>query len=177
MIETSCEECKLKIRAKSEAMGKQIKCPQCRTIIHIPESKHEAAPEVEDSSTSRNDIPKKKNNEVVQKPGTMWAIASLVCGILSILSSWFIIIGLPLGICAIVFYALQNRTSPHGMATGGLVTGISGVILSVTVGGCLMALGMYFSSQKPMTPEVYEQIRTGMTMKKYDLLQVNHLIL
>ncbi len=63
-----------------------------------------------------------------------YAIASMVCGICSILTCWcYGIIGLICGVCAIAFYfVLKNkRISTRGMATAGLVCGIIGTALSI----------------------------------------------
>jgi hypothetical protein len=60
------------------------------------------------------------------------AIASLVCGITSIIPGWFLYLSLPLAICAIVFARVDRRANgPSGMATAGLVTGLVGGIVWV----------------------------------------------
>lgn len=86
-----------------------------------------------------------------EQPGKGLSIASMVCGIVSVVFSWFVWISLPTGVCAIVFYAIQRRKGiKDGMATTGLVTGIVGLaialIVLITVGAAISALeGMVIS--------------------------------
>lgn len=64
------------------------------------------------------------------KPGHAWGIASLILGILSLFLFLAPYIGIFLAVAAVVFYAIQRKHEPTGMATGGLVTGIIGIILN-----------------------------------------------
>ena len=72
------------------------------------------------------------------------AIASLVCGILGVLTGIFIFRGLSLGLAGIVLgivalVKVKNGTaSGKGMAIGGIVTGALGMIVAVVV----LVLGM-----------------------------------
>lgn len=63
------------------------------------------------------------------------AIASMVCGILSICTCWcYGIVGLILAILALVFYGIHKKSNPgvkSGVATAGLVCGIVGLVLSI----------------------------------------------
>ena len=74
-----------------------------------------------------------------QKPGSGLAIASLVCGILGVLTGIFIFSGLSLGLAGIVLgivalVKVKNGTaSGKGMAIGGIVTGALGMIVAVGV--------------------------------------------
>lgn len=69
------------------------------------------------------------------------AVTSLICGILSVLCCGMPVAGLVLGIVAIVtagrarsaVQAAPDRYQPSGLATGGLVTGIIGTVLSTLV--------------------------------------------
>jgi hypothetical protein len=71
-------------------------------------------------------------------PGT---VVSLVCGLLSLLCCGIPVVGLVLGIIAMVsagraraaVQAQPLRYIPSGMATGGLVTGIIGTVLNSLV--------------------------------------------
>ena len=78
------------------------------------------------------------------KPGSGLAIASLVCGILGVLTGIFIFSGLSLGLAGIVLgivalVKVKNGTaSGKGMAIGGIVTGALGMIVAVVV----LVLGM-----------------------------------
>ena len=73
------------------------------------------------------------------KPGSGLAIASLVCGILGVLTGIFIFSGLSLGLAGIVLgivalVKVKNGTaSGKGMAIGGIVTGALGMIVAVVV--------------------------------------------
>lgn len=64
------------------------------------------------------------------KTNKVWGIASLVCGVLSILLILMPYFGLPLAILAIVGAYKQNSISKIGLATAGNVTGIIGVVLN-----------------------------------------------
>ena len=62
------------------------------------------------------------------------AVASLVCGIISIVGAFFgtyAWIGMILGILAIVFAIVAKKQKQEGPATAGLVTGIIGLVLSL----------------------------------------------
>ena len=67
------------------------------------------------------------------------AVASMVLGIISIVTSFVPVIGLGLGVLAITFYKKANKLinenpkqyGGHGMAIAGLVTGIIGIVLGV----------------------------------------------
>lgn len=66
--------------------------------------------------------------------GNGMAIASLVCGILGIFTSWFCFGILP-GVLAVIFgiVALVNRTSYKPMAIAGLITGGIGILLTLFI--------------------------------------------
>lgn len=69
------------------------------------------------------------------------ALASLICGILSVACCGMPVVGLTLGIIAIVsagrarsaVQAMPARYLPSGLATGGLTTGIIGTVLGTLV--------------------------------------------
>ena len=64
-----------------------------------------------------------------QPPGHGKAVASLVLGICSIVFQWGIILGLGLGIVAIIMaISARNEGYVGGLATGGLITGIIGAV-------------------------------------------------
>ena len=64
------------------------------------------------------------------KPAHAWGIASLILGILSLFLFLAPYFGLPLAITAIVFQRKQEKIESTGIATGGLVTGVIGIILN-----------------------------------------------
>lgn len=71
------------------------------------------------------------------------ALGALICGILAILFSWLPLLGVILGIVAIVL-AVQavKQAGKDGKATGGKVCGIIGIVLSVLAFFAWMALSM-----------------------------------
>ena len=71
-----------------------------------------------------------------KKKGNGMAVASLVCGILSLVSILFSVfawIGLILGVLAIIFGVIANKAGKDGKATAGLVMGIVGAAISTIV--------------------------------------------
>ena len=60
-----------------------------------------------------------------------WGIASMVCGILSVVMFIMPYFTLPLGVMAIIFYGIQRKIKTNGIATAGLITGIIGFVMSV----------------------------------------------
>ncbi len=68
-------------------------------------------------------------------------IASLVCGILSLFTGWVgYFVAIVLGVLAIVFSSKSKEAiGPNGLATGGLVTGIIGLVYSIPVTICYFA--------------------------------------
>ena len=87
-----------------------------------------------------------------EKKSNGFAIAALVLGILSILSSFTIMwlglgwIGLILGIVGIVMGVMAKKKNPTGMATAGLVLSIIGTVLCaiffIACVSCIGAVGM-----------------------------------
>ncbi len=67
---------------------------------------------------------------MAQKDSNGYGIASLVLGIVSIVFCWVPVLGLVSGILGIVFSVKQKKILPNGIATGGLVTSIIGLVLS-----------------------------------------------
>ena len=57
-------------------------------------------------------------------------VSSLILGIMSIVLGWVPILGLGAGIVGIVLSNKQKKIYPNGIATGGMVTSIIGVIFS-----------------------------------------------
>lgn len=57
-------------------------------------------------------------------------IASLVLGIVSLMFCWIPFLGLASGIIGLVCASRQKKISPNGIATGGLVTSIIGIVFS-----------------------------------------------
>ncbi len=74
----------------------------------------------------------------MKEQSNKFGIASLVVGILSIVLFIMPYIALPLGILAIVFYAMQKKRGITGNATTGLILGIIGLAISVIMGLILL---------------------------------------
>ena len=71
-------------------------------------------------------------------------IASLVLGISSITFWWVPFLGLASGIIGIVCSAKQRKSHSNGIATGGLVTSIIGVVISA-IYNFLILIGILFA--------------------------------
>ena len=78
------------------------------------------------------------------------AVGSLICGIMSIVLSFFVclwFLSVPLGLVAIVLAIVargkiaRGEAGGAGLAKGGLITGIVGIILSVVIS---LAIGLFF---------------------------------
>lgn len=78
-----------------------------------------------------------------EKKSIKWAVASLVTGILSLLSFIMPYFGLPLGIFAIVSNHMQNKIKPNGMGSAGFVCGVLGIIINSITG--LIALVVFLA--------------------------------
>lgn len=72
-------------------------------------------------------------NAQEEKASEGLAIASLICGILSLVCCCCNLLGLALGIAAIVCAVLAQRRGSSGMAIAGLVCGIIGCLFSMAV--------------------------------------------
>lgn len=75
------------------------------------------------------------NVNVVNKPSMGLAIASMICGILSILCCCFSYFGIVLAIAALVMgiISVAQHKGGKGMAVAGIVCGAIGLIFSVTI--------------------------------------------
>ncbi len=83
---------------------------------------------------------------------TGFAIAGLVLGILSVLSSWYPFCGLPLPILGIVMSALGRRSSSYRtMATVGLILSIIAIVIGV-ITTTLVLFALIYSSSTTPTP-------------------------
>lgn len=74
------------------------------------------------------------------------AVAALICGIMGIVFCWLPMVDLGLNIagliCAIV--TLSKKYDNKGMAIGGLVTSIIGLLLSIYIMICFFIVGTLF---------------------------------
>ncbi len=89
--------------------------------------------------------------------GNSKATAALVCGILAIVFSFIPIVGIILGIVAIVFAGKATRMFGHsGKATGGKVCGILGIVFSVLMIVFTVVVMMFGYSVASSIDEIYE---------------------
>jgi hypothetical protein len=100
------------------------------------------------------------------KPTHAWGIASLVLGILSLFLFLAPYIGIFLAITAVVFFGIQTKHESTGVATGGLVTGIIGIIINgimllFVIGALVMFGGLGLSSfDSDISTSTYSNIET-----------------
>jgi len=67
----------------------------------------------------------------MEKKAKGFGIAGLALGILSIYIGWFVgMVGILMATAGIIFSVKQKNISPNGIATGGLVTSIIGLVFS-----------------------------------------------
>ena len=97
-----------------------------------------------------------------EKKTNGFAIAGLVLGILSILSSFTIVffglgwLGLIFGIVGIVMGVMAKKKAPSGMATAGLVLSIIGTVLcGITFIACVACIGVGVSTYDTVTSSLY----------------------
>lgn len=94
------------------------------------------------------------------------AIASLICGILSILSFCVWFVSIPLAIAAIVTGVLGNKKAKlgqarqGGLAKGGLITGIIGLVLAVVLLVVFLALGSRVAECEGLTGTAQQECVT-----------------
>lgn len=75
------------------------------------------------------------NSNKKNKVTHAWGIASLIIGIIGILSLLILpIITIPFSILAIIFSLIQKKYESTGAATAGLILGIISIILYVIIG-------------------------------------------
>lgn len=79
----------------------------------------------------------------MEQQSNKYGVVSLVCGILSLCTGWIgYFVAIALGIVAIVFSTKSKQeVGANGLATGGLVTGIIGLVYSIPVTICYLACG------------------------------------
>lgn len=97
--------------------------------------------EYADSYYSESDYSDNGYSEAANKVSMGFAIASLVCGIISVICCCVCGLTSVLGICGIVFGAISLRKEGRGkgLAIGGIVTGSIGVLLALV--SLIMSLG------------------------------------
>ncbi len=80
----------------------------------------------EESTNNIYQQPERKRKDIA---GLILSIVSLVCGIFSLGLFWYPIVGLVLGITAIITGAIAKKRVNSGMSRAGLTMGIIGTIL------------------------------------------------
>ena len=91
------------------------------------------------------------------------AVGSLICGIMSVVLSFFVclwFLSVPLGLVAIILAIVargkiaRGEAGGAGLAKGGLITGILGIILSVVISA---AIGIFFRAAGSKIQEELEK--------------------
>ena len=70
-----------------------------------------------------------------KKKSRVWSVVSLICSIISLLCCCFPVMGIVLGILAIVFAVVSRSSIGYfdGLAIAGLIVGIFGLVFSVAI--------------------------------------------
>ena len=94
---------------------------------------------------------------------TGMAVASLICGIMSIVLAFFVclwFLAVPLGLVAVILAIIargkiaRGEAGGAGLAKGGLITGIIGIILSIVIRA---AIGLFFRAAGSRIQEELEK--------------------
>ena len=119
---------------------------------NAPQPQHTTPPQYGDAPQSQYTT----TPQYASEPQTtnVFAIASLVLGILSIILAYFYApVGLVLGIIGIVLGAKARKEAPSGIATGGFVCSIIGTVICGALLLCVICtvglLGVAVSSMDP----------------------------
>lgn len=81
-----------------------------------------------------------------------FSIASMVLGIIAVLSCFFWFITIPCGILAIVFSVIRKKKGGKKMATAGLILGITALVLFTLLITAIIALSIGMAiSEYPLT--------------------------
>ena len=104
------------------------------------------------TDTSTNEVQKPSNGNIG------FSIASMVCGILSILCCCFTYLGIILAIAAIVLgiVSLKKNADGRGMAIAGLITGGVGAVLAIIV--LIMAAGASSIDPNELSNEIMNSL-------------------
>lgn len=70
-----------------------------------------------------------------KKKSRVWSVVSLICSIISLLCCCFPVMGIVLGILAIIFAVVSRSSIGYfdGLAIAGLIVGIFGLVFSVAI--------------------------------------------
>ncbi len=92
--------------------------------------------ENQDQNNNENDFYARKKTISVPTNNRAWSIASLVCGILSIVCCCILWLPLVFAVLAIVFAVLARKSMGYfdGLALAGLICGIVGAVLALANG-------------------------------------------
>jgi hypothetical protein len=148
MIHFACA-CGRDLRVPDELAGRQVRCPACQEVQFVP---GEPPPETAPPQAVQPEVPRRRprlsddsEEPYDGEPLTTSAKAgwSLGLGVSSFLCLFFT------GIPAVILGALalgeigrsRGRTGGHGLAVGGIVTGVLGCLLTLAVG--LVALPIF----------------------------------
>ena len=96
--------------------------------------------DVKKTNTTNEEININENN--IQAGNCGFSIASMVLGIIAVLSCFFWFITIPCSILAIVFSVIGKKKGGKRMATAGLILGITALVLFTLLITAIIALGI-----------------------------------
>ena len=124
----NCSACGEKISA-DVAAGQQVQCPLCSQVVVVPEDAGPLAAATE--TLPYSSVPGGAYGGQLSQG---MAIGSLVCGIVGLGCLPVGIVGIVLGIVALVRISREpNRYKGTGMAVGGICTGVVGLLTSAAL--------------------------------------------
>lgn len=148
-----CEKCG---KEYDESLGK---CPYCEPEKfeqpqYAQEEKAEQPKQEAPKAEQQSSMQGSDNSDAEKYRG--FSIASMVCGILSLILIWIPLLCIILGVLGIVFGVICKKNMPadaRGMATAGFVCGIISISLLLVVTLCLVAVvGVAFTAIGGMIP-------------------------
>lgn len=121
---------------KTESNIEPVSKPEVNSTTQSTSQKEEQPVQKQENVTNNNAT---ANQPQKDKKG--FSIAALVLGIVAIVLCCVWYISIPCAILAIVFGAIGLKSSKRGMSISGIVTGISGMIISICIIWMLVVFG------------------------------------
>lgn len=108
-------------------------------------------------------------------PSHAVAIAALVVGIVSLLLFWAFGLGAVLGIVAVILgvkgtnAAKKHPARPgNGLAVGGIVTGVIGILAGLVIGGLVLAVALFGEAAEDELDRIGDEIETELDEGNFD---------
>lgn len=86
-----------------------------------------------------------KNQIKKEKPSIGFGVTSFVIGLIAFILSAFFYFSIPLGVLSIIFFSIQRKIKPTGLATTGLVLSILALIFGA-IWGVIMLIAVSIGS-------------------------------